>query len=90
MRWRWPIVACGLVAALAATIAVGYRIGLAQNEGFMNIGINYEYTAKWALMTYLPKFAVAMGIGLLLVKRAQQQIVATEGGSSYERFELSP
>jgi hypothetical protein len=74
VSWRWPIVACGLVAALAATISVGYRIGLAQNEGFMNIGINYESTAKWVLMAYLPKFAVAMGIGLLLVKRAQRQL----------------
>jgi hypothetical protein len=74
VSWRWPIVACGLVAALAATISVGYRLALARNEGFMNIGINYESTAKWLLMTYLPKFAVAMGIGLLLVKRAQGQL----------------
>ena len=42
VSWRWPIVACGLVAALAATISVGYRLALAQNEGFMNIGINFE------------------------------------------------
>src|SRR3954469_14366374 len=73
VSWLWPIVACGLVAAVAATIAVGYRIGLAHNEGFMNIGINYESNAKWMIMTYLPKFAVAMGIGLLLVKRSQRR-----------------
>jgi hypothetical protein len=74
VSWRWPIVACGLVAALAATIGVGYRLALARNEGFMNIGINFDCTAEWVLMTYLPKFAVAMGIGLLLVKRAQRQL----------------
>ena len=51
---------------------IGYRLALAPNEGFMNIGLNFDYSVKWMLTAYLPKFAAAMGVGLLLVKRAQQ------------------
>ena len=37
------------------------------------IGFTFGSSAQWILLTYLPKVAVAMGIGLLLVKRAQRQ-----------------
>jgi hypothetical protein len=38
------------------------------------IGFNVSYAINWLLLTFLPKFALAVGIGLLLIKRAQQQL----------------
>jgi hypothetical protein len=73
VSWRWPILACALLAAVAGFFSVGYRLALAPNDGFMSIGVSFSYSAKWVLIAYLPKFAVALGIGLLLVKRAQRQ-----------------
>ncbi len=72
VNWRWPIVACTLLTIPIAFLSVGYRLALAPHEGLLVIGFNFASSAQWLLLTYLPKFAVAMGIGLLLVKRAQQ------------------
>jgi hypothetical protein len=74
VNWRWPIVACTLLAIPIAFLSVGYRLALGPHEGRLMIGLNFGSSAQWALLTYLPKFAVAMGIGLLLVKRAQRQL----------------
>jgi uncharacterized membrane protein len=72
VNWRWPIVACTLVAIVVGFLSVGYRLALAPQEGQFTIGFTFGASAQWILLTYLPKVAVAVGIGLLLVKRAQQ------------------
>lgn len=73
VKWRWPILTCGLLSLVAGFLSVGYRVALAADEGRIVVGFDYNDSMRWALLTYLPKFVVAMGIGLLLVKRAQRQ-----------------
>jgi hypothetical protein len=72
--WRWPVVGCTLIAIIAGFVSVAYRLALSPHEGQINLGLNCTYTAHWLLVSYLPKFAAALGIGLLLVKRAQVQL----------------
>jgi hypothetical protein len=43
-------------------------------RGMLMLGFYAGTSANVILGTYLPKFALALGIGLLLVKRAQQQL----------------
>ena len=74
VNWRWPIVACTLLALVIGFLNVGYRVAIAPNDGRLVLGINFESSAQWVLLSYLPKFAVALGIGLLLIKRAQWQM----------------
>ncbi len=74
VNWRWPIVACTLLAIVAGLLSVSYRLALAWNEGQFTVGFNFGSTMQWLLISYLPKFAVALGIGLLLIKRAQQRL----------------
>jgi hypothetical protein len=74
LSWRWPIAACILMSLVAGLLFVKYRLALAPNNGQLMIGFNCEGSARAILLTYLPKFAVALGIGLLLVKRAQRQL----------------
>jgi hypothetical protein len=38
------------------------------------IGFYAANSVEWILLTLLPKFALAFAIGLLLVRRAQQQL----------------
>lgn len=38
------------------------------------VGFNFGSSLEWLFVTYLPKFAAAMCIGLLLVKRSQQKL----------------
>jgi hypothetical protein len=77
VNWRWPIVACTLLAIVVGFLSVGYRLALAPQEGQFMIGFTFGGSAQWILLRYLPKVAVAMGIGLLLVKRAQRQLEIT-------------
>jgi uncharacterized membrane protein HdeD (DUF308 family) len=72
VSWWWPVVACALLAIVAGFLTVSYRLALEPHEGMMMMGANFGSTPRWFLLTYLPKFAVAMCVGLLLVKRAQQ------------------
>lgn len=74
LNWRWPIIACTLLALVASFLSVSYRLALAPNEGRMMIGVNFDSSPSWILLSYLPKFIAALGIGLLLVKRAQRQL----------------
>ncbi len=74
VSWRWPIVACTLLALVLGFLNVGYRVAIAPNDGRLVLGINFESSAQWVLLSYLPRFAVALGIGLLLIKRAQCQM----------------
>lgn len=74
LSWRWPIIACTLLALVLGFLKVGYGIAIGPNDGQFMIGVNFDSSIQWLLLSYLPKFAVALGIGLLLVKRAQQQL----------------
>jgi hypothetical protein len=74
VNWRWPIAACTLLAIVSGFLTVSYRLALARNEGQTMIGFNLGSSFQWLLITYLPKFAMAFAIGLLLVKRSQQKL----------------
>ncbi len=74
LKWRWPIIACTLISLVAGFLAVSYRLALQPNEGQIVIGADCALSARWLFLTYLPKFAAAMFIGLLLVKRSQQKL----------------
>lgn len=73
---HWPIIGCVLLATVAAALHISWRLhtGVGPNErGMIMFGIMHPFTLRVASLL-AAKFAVAMGIGMLLVKRAQQQI----------------
>lgn len=73
LNWRWPIASCSLLAFVAGCFAVSYQLEVQPHEGRLMIGLSFAQSAEWILTSFLPKFAIALVIGLLLVKRAQQQ-----------------
>lgn len=78
--WRWPLAGCALVATVAALFDVTFRIATGASDaerGLLMLGFNVGSSAHWLFLTFLPKFAVAIGIAALLIKRAQQ-ILARE------------
>jgi hypothetical protein len=75
VSWRWPILSCVLLSLAAAFLTVGFYLALVPNDGRLMIGVNFDFSAEWLMLTYLPKFAAAMLIGLLLVKRSQQKFL---------------
>jgi hypothetical protein len=48
------------------------RPGLPENAVFM-IGCDVHATFQWLFLTWLPKFALALGIGLALVWREERR-----------------
>jgi hypothetical protein len=74
VTWRWPIFSCTLLSLVTGFLSVGYYLALAPNDGRLMIGVNFDFSLEWLVLTYLPKFAAAFGIGLLLVKRSQQKL----------------
>lgn len=70
---RWPIASCSLLAFVAGCLAISYQLAVQPHEGRFMIGFSFAESPAWVLTSFLPKFAVALGIGLLLVKRAQQE-----------------
>lgn len=73
LDWRWPALGCTLLAIVAALFNVSYRLSTEPNNGMFMVGFYVASSFHWLALVFLPKFAVAMGIGLLLVTRAQQQ-----------------
>jgi hypothetical protein len=73
VAWRWPIISCALISLAAGLMAVSYQLALQPNEGRIMLGVDWDLSARWMLLVYLPKFAAAIVIGLLLVKRSQQK-----------------
>jgi hypothetical protein len=74
---RWPIMACVVLSVVMAVIHTEWRLatGTADGErGMVMLGLYVGTSLSAILGTYLPKFALAFGIGLLLVKRAQRQL----------------
>ncbi len=74
VEWRWPIISCTLISLVAGLMAVSYHLALQPNEGRIMLGVDWDLSARWMLLVYLPKFAAAIAIGLLLVKRSQQKL----------------
>jgi hypothetical protein len=73
LDWRWPVLGCTLLAIVSGFFQTSYRIATEPNSGLFMIGFDVGTSLDW-LLRFLPKFALAMGIGLLLIKRAQRQL----------------
>ncbi len=82
LNWRWPIAACCLVALFCAVFYVSWSLPTAPGNGQFMIGFDLSSAPLWMLLSFLPKFALALGVGLLLVKRAMR--LQTRGGSHEE------
>jgi hypothetical protein len=78
LHWKWPVLGCGLLAIVAAASTVNYRIKTIDAEGLIMVGLNAGSSAEWLLLNFLPRFALAMAIGLLLVRHSREQACARE------------
>jgi hypothetical protein len=77
LRIRWPVIGCVLLALIVAHLQYSWRIktGSSPTElGTFMVGFIWGTNFLWYLVAFLPRFATALGIGLLLIKRAQQQL----------------
>jgi hypothetical protein len=73
-RW-WPIVGCTILAVVVAALHISWRLhtGNGPHErGMIMLGVIPPQTL-FVVGLFAAKFALALGIGLLLVKRAQQR-----------------
>lgn len=73
LHWKWPALGCGILAAVAGVSWVSYRIKTLDQVGAFMVGLQLNSSISSMLATFLPKFALAMAIGMLLWKRAQQR-----------------
>lgn len=73
LNWRWPIASCFLLAFVAGCLAVSYRLAVQPHEGQFMVGLGFALSPQWLLLVFLPKFAVAMAIGLLLLASTRQR-----------------
>jgi hypothetical protein len=73
VHWRWPVIGCGLIAAVAACATHSYTIDWSEMSNFA-VGLNASWSIGWFFAKWLPRFILAFGIGLLLVRRAQQKM----------------
>jgi hypothetical protein len=74
LDWRWPVVGCGILSLACAFVTISYQVATEPGNGMFTIGFFAATSMKWILTSLLPKFALAMGIGLLLIKRAQHRM----------------
>jgi hypothetical protein len=74
LDWRWPLVGCALLAIVAGIFTTSYRLATEPGNGQLMFGFNLGASPAWFFFSFLPKFALALGIGLLLIKRAQQSL----------------
>jgi hypothetical protein len=70
---RWPIAGCALLAIVCGLFTTSYKIATEPGQGLFMIGFDVGTSTTW-LLRFLPKFALALATGLLLVKRAQHQL----------------
>lgn len=73
LNWRWPVAACGILAFVAGCLAVSYRLAVQPHEGQFMVGLSFALSPQWMLLVFLPKFTVAMAIGLLLVAATRRR-----------------
>jgi hypothetical protein len=71
--WRWPVIGCTLLAIVCGLFNTSYNIATEPNTGRFMLGFDVGQSSAW-LLRFLPKFAVALAIGLLLIHRARQQL----------------
>jgi hypothetical protein len=64
-----------MLAIVAGLFNVSYNIATEPNSGQLTFGFGFNGSLPWMLLTFLPKFGIALGIGLLLIKRAEQKRV---------------
>ena len=76
LHWKWPVLGCGLLAVVSGFSWASYRIKTIDSAGTFMIGFQFSSSVSMMLATFLPKFALAMAIGLLLVKRSQDRLAA--------------
>lgn len=74
LNWRWPAAACALLAFVVAGSAISYTLATEPNNGRLMVGFGFSGSPDWLFLIFLPKFALALGIGLLLVRRARDQL----------------
>jgi hypothetical protein len=74
LSWRWSVIACTLVALYCSQVIVQWNYpAKPPDKGVMMVGWELLPTSMGDFVThYLPKFAGAMAIGLLLIQRAKQ------------------
>jgi hypothetical protein len=78
LNWRWPVLGCVLLAFIAGTFYTGIRASIDPNKDFIvYFSHDLQSSPEWILLTFMPRFALALGIGLLLIQRAQRQMAAT-------------
>ncbi len=74
VRWRWPIVACTLLAVVAGCLSVSYHLAVQPRDGRFMVGLGFSGSARGILLDFAPKFAVALGIGLLLIRTGAAEV----------------
>jgi hypothetical protein len=73
LDWRWPVAGCTLLAIVCGMFQTSYNIATEPNTGQFMLGLDVGTSSAW-LLRFLPKFAIALAIGLLLIHRARQQL----------------
>lgn len=76
LHWKWPTLACGMLATIAGVSWVSYKIKTIDGIGTFMVGFQANTSMYWILTSFLPKFALAMAIGLLVMKRSQERAAA--------------
>jgi hypothetical protein len=72
LNLRWSAAGCVLVALYCAMFFVSWRLATAPGNGTFMLGFGFDPDWNWIVRSFLPKFALALGIGLLLIRRAQR------------------
>ena len=57
LSWRWPIVACTLLALVAGCLTVSYQLAVQPNDGRFMFGFGFSGSVRGILLNFLPKFA---------------------------------
>ncbi|HZZ28912.1 MAG TPA: hypothetical protein VFE46_13000 [Pirellulales bacterium] len=71
--YRWSLAACLLIAIWAGMFFVQYAGPTRPGNGTVMMGLAlYWPINQYVLLSFLPKFLLALAIGLLLIKRAQR------------------
>jgi hypothetical protein len=73
LAWRWPVAGCTLLALVCGVFHVSYRIATEPGTGMFMYGLDIGSSSGW-LVRFLPKFAIALAIGLLLIYRDRQKL----------------
>jgi hypothetical protein len=73
LDWRWPVIGCTLLAVVCGMFQTSYNIATEPDTGQFMLGFDIGQSSAW-LLRFLPKFAIALSIGLLLIQRARQKL----------------